>query len=150
MALHWDITKCNEMLELQSDTEWPITNALIWLTMAVDMGKITDTNIGEFYARTKVWEAVTGAMVTKIGDDKDTLEDYFLTFADIHKRIGLSTNVSNVTTTNWFKRITRVMTENRFGTTSRISNNKMKAVYYTAYAEVEDYSASKEEELENA
>jgi hypothetical protein len=42
------------------------------------------------------------------------------------------------------------MTENRFGRTNRISNNKMKAVYYTAYAEVEDYSASTEQELENA
>jgi len=152
MALHWDITNCKNMesLKVEENGEWAVTNALIWLTMAVDMGKITDTNIGEFYARTKVWEAVTGAMVTKIGEDKNTMEDYFLTFADIHKRIGLSTNVSNVTTTNWFKRITRVMTENRFGTTSRISNNKMKAVYYTAYAEVEDYSASTEEELENA
>ena len=152
MALSWDITQCKNMdsLTVEETGEWAVTNALIWLTMAVDMGKISDTNIGEFYARTKVWEAVTGAMITKHNKDTDTLEDYFLTFADIHKRIGLVTNVSNVTTTNWFKRITRVMTENRFGTTNRISNNKMKAVYYTAYAEVEDYSASAEQELENA
>lgn len=150
MGLNWDITNCKNMdsLTVEENGEWAITNSLIWLTLAVDMGQITDKNIGEFYARTKVWEALTGAMITR-GTDKE-LEDYFLTFADIHKRIGLSTNVSNVTITNWFKRINRMLTENRYGTLNRISDNKIKAIYYSAIAEIEDYSASTEGELQNA
>ena len=146
MALHWDITNCKNMesLKVEETGEWAITHSLIWLTIAVDMGQITDKNIGEFYARTKVWEALTGGMV------KNGSEDYFLTFADIHKRIGLTTNVCNVTITNWFKRINKMLTENRYGTMNGISDNKIKAVYYSAIAEIEDYSASTEWETQNA
>ena len=152
MGLNWDITNCKNMesLQVEETGEWAITNALIWLTMGVDLGNITETNIGEFYARTKVWEFVSGPMTSKFNLETNNWDEYTLTFADIHKRIGLSTNVSNVPITAWLKRIDRVMAESNWVSTKQVSKNKIKAIYYTAIAEVENYSASTEKELENA
>ena len=132
MALHWDITKCNEMLELQSDTEWPITNALIWLTMGVDLGEITEKNIGEFYARIKLWEAIQGCMIK---DDK--LDDVYLSFEDVRKRIGLTTNVSDVSRTKFINRVKRMMTENRFGHSNQLTQTEIDAILANAKLEAE-------------
>ena len=145
MALHWDITKCTNMeaLQVEENGEWSITNGIIWLTLGVDMGEITKSNVAEFYARVKVWELVTGAIVSKYVTETDTREDYFLTFGDIQKRIGLSTNVLTEPITKWFKRIERVKAESKWA--KQVSTNKIKAVYYSAIAEVEEYSASAKE-----
>jgi hypothetical protein len=146
MALNWDITNCNnyEALQVEEYGEWSITNALIWLTIGVDMGQITETNIGEFYARTKVWELITGAIINKENETTKEWEPYFLTFSDIHKRIGLLTNVSNESITKWFKRIEKVNKE-----ANKVSTNKIKSVYYSALAEIEEYTTSSRE-LQNA
>ena len=133
-----------EALQVEETGEWGITNALIWGTVAVDMGQITNSNVGEFYARIKVWELVTGALVTRNNQEEDTWNDYFLSFADIQKRIGLTTNVSVVSITNWFKRIDRINADNYYKK-APISKNKIKAVYYSALAEVEEYTLSTKE-----
>jgi hypothetical protein len=143
MGLHWDVTNCNNSATLleEESGEWAITNALIWLTIGVDQGVISETNIGEFYARVKVWELVSGAFITKTNSETDKLEDYFITFGDIQKRIGLNTNVSNVPLTAWLKRID-LANQNINGKTKLISKNKIKAVYYSAISEIEEYTAS--------
>ena len=146
MALNWNITNCNnyQALQIEETGEWSVTNALIWLTIGVDMGQITETNIGEFYARTKVWELVTGAMINKQNEETKEWEPYFLTFSDTHKRIGLSTNVSYESITKWFKRIEEINKQ-----ANKVSTNKIKSVYYSALTEVEEYATSSRE-LQNA
>lgn len=146
MALHWNITDCKNMeaLQVEETGEWAVTNALIWGTLAVDMGQITNKNIGEFYARVKVWELVSGALVQRLNQKEDTYADYFLSFGDIEKRIGLSTNVSNIHRTSaWFERIDRINADNRYKTP--ITKNKIKAVYYSALTEVEEYTLTTKE-----
>jgi hypothetical protein len=100
MALHWNITNCSDFDGITAEgKEWGITNSLIWATMSVDMHEITETNYVEFYARLKAVEATFGAIC--YGDDGD----YFLTIEDVKKRIGLVTNASTKTISQFFKRI---------------------------------------------
>ena len=105
MSLNWDITNCNNWEELKSDKEWGITNTLIWATMSVDMGDITESNYVEFYSRIKALEAVFGALAN--GSDGD----YFITIQDVKKRIGLATNVTDKTTHQFFKKIEKQIKE---------------------------------------
>jgi hypothetical protein len=136
MALNWDITKCKEMVELQSETEWPITNAIIWYTIGVDLGEITEKNIGEFYARIKLWEAVQGATIKNyIGNSKT--DDTYLSFEDVHKRIGLVSNVSDISRTKFINKVKRIMTENRFGHSNQLTQTEIDAILATAKLEAE-------------
>jgi len=104
MALHWNIENCSDFAGITAEgKEWGITNSLIWATMSVDMGEITETNYVEFYARLKAVEATFGA----IANSPDG--DYFFTLEDVKKRIGLTTNVSNKTISQFFKKLEKVV-----------------------------------------
>ena len=105
MSLDWNITNCNNWENLKSEKEWGITNTLIWATMSVDMGDITEKNYVEFYSRIKALEAVFGALAN--GPDGS----YFITIEDVKKRIGLSTNVSDKTIGQFFKKIEKQIKE---------------------------------------
>lgn len=87
MALNWNIEKCKNWKQLKSDKEWPITNALIWATMAVQMGDITENNYEEFYRRLHIIESKNGTFLNEPGG-----EPYFITKAAIKRRIGFHTN----------------------------------------------------------
>lgn len=110
MALNYNFSKVKDHEVLhENQAEWGKTDTLIWLTMAVGLGDITEKNYIEFYSRVRFIEKLSGAMAhTKDGD-------YFFTVDDIKRRIGLSTNVSNTTrkqfvdlkTKNFFQEIER-------------------------------------------
>jgi len=119
MALHTNISNCVNWEELNTDANFPTTQSIYFLTMVVDLGEITDTNCGEFYARIKVYALITG-------DDNITLED-------VRRRIGLSTNVANTTSAQFLKRMNQLCEKRGFSTTS----NQIKAAYYTALVETE-------------
>jgi hypothetical protein len=129
MSLDWDITNCKNMEALQEEEngEWAITNALIWTTMHVDMGSITAKNAVQFYARTKVVELFT-PLVSKYNEVTDESEKYPISFGDIEKRIGLSTNVLTMPITKWLKRIERYNEQSKYEVTS----DEIKAAYYGA------------------
>jgi hypothetical protein len=139
MALHWNIENCKDFKSLTNEEsgEWTITNALIWQTMMIDMGQITPTNIAEFYGRIKVVETFSW-IITKYNDTTNKREQYKLTFGDIEKRIGLSTNVSTVPFSKWIKRMDTFNHKEENG----VSLNKMMAAYYSALTEVEQYTTS--------
>ena len=48
MALNWNIEDCKNHKELTTDKEWPITNALIWATMAIGVNEITSKNVKKY------------------------------------------------------------------------------------------------------
>jgi hypothetical protein len=129
MSLDWDITNCKNMEALQEEEngEWAITNALIWTTMHVDMGSITEKNTVQFYARTKVVELFT-PLVSKYNEVSDEREDYPISFGDIEKRIGLSTNVVTVPITKWLKKIERYNEQSKY----EVTTDQIKATYYGA------------------
>jgi len=133
MSLDWDITNCKNMQALQEEEngEWAITNALIWTTMHTDMGAITSKNATQFYARTKVVELFT-PLVSKFNEVTDERENYPISFEDITKRIGLSTNVCTVPITKWLKKIERFNEKEK----NPITVEQIKATYYGALVTV--------------
>jgi len=77
----------------------PVTHGLIFLTISVGLGEITDSNADEFYARAHIVEQLHGAMC-RIGG-----EEVYLTPQEVKQHIGLRTNVRNETRIQWAKRM---------------------------------------------
>lgn len=67
-----------------------VTHALIWRTMAVGIGSLTDKTAAEFATRNTIWCQLNG-----FAND--------LTIEQIHAHIGLRTNVSYETKAKWLK-----------------------------------------------
>lgn len=73
----------------------PVTHALIFHTIAIGIGEITEENAREFYVRVHCWEAMKGASLQhreKI-DGKDTILQDYITEEQVREHIGLTTNV---------------------------------------------------------
>lgn len=95
MSLNWNISKMHDHKAFhENDREWQITNYLIWATMAIDMGAITEGNWEEFYARLTLWERLV-----------DTPTEQLTTPQAVHRRIGLVCNVVTKTRLQWVKRV---------------------------------------------
>jgi hypothetical protein len=118
MALTTNIGNCVNWEELNTEANYPMTERIYFVTLVTDLGEITESNFGEFYARVKVYEAITG--------------DNLITLADVKRRIGLTTNVSNRTSAQFLKRMSELPKSY-----NAISNNQIKAVYYSALTEAE-------------
>jgi len=96
MSLDWSIGNCRDWEELNSDEEWPITNELIWANLVVHLGEITEKNWEEFYARYTIWCRMGG-------DSRGTK----VTPMDVHRRIGMATNVFPAKTRlQWIREMT--------------------------------------------
>lgn len=74
-------------------------DAIIWLTMAVDIGDITEKNWREFAYRLKVYQDLFGAYWTVNGKPERVTAEH------VKKMIGLSTNVTNRSRSLWGKRM---------------------------------------------
>ena len=74
--------------ELDSVIMNPVTKALIFATMSVDIGRITEDNAGEFYARLRFFERLWGEFVFD-GDGKP----HWITPEEVTAHIGMYTNV---------------------------------------------------------
>ena len=105
MALNWNLSNCKDHKSLQTDDEWPITNALIWATMSVGIRDITEENIPEFYARLSVWEDIVGPMLWGKDEETGELVERKFEVDDLRKRIGLHTNASSMTRAEWRKNL---------------------------------------------
>ena len=66
----------------------PVTSALVWITIAIDMGDITENNALEFYARVACSEKMFGNYLTSDEGPRP------ITLEDVKAHIGLHTNVS--------------------------------------------------------
>jgi hypothetical protein len=90
MALNWNIQDCKNYKQLGTEKNWRVTNSLIWATMAVGLWHITDKNYDEFYRRLHILEQKNGTFLMR---DR---QPYFITKADVKRRIGLRTNASTI------------------------------------------------------
>jgi hypothetical protein len=70
----------------------PVTETLIFMTMAVKLGSITKTNADDFYARLKLIEKLDGPFMT----DSEGKARLF-TPEDIAAHVGLACNVTSET-----------------------------------------------------
>ena len=112
MSLNWDLTKIADYRTVCiSDYGTPeaklrgITEGMIWSTVAVGMGNITEKNAAEFYARIALHEQVHGAIMSEMVDGVVTPRP--ITAADVEAHIGLWTNVTTETTAKWSSRFTK-------------------------------------------
>jgi hypothetical protein len=128
MSLDWDITKPieregREAFFTQDGTNdagepmyrlKPVTEHLIWTTIFVGIGEITESSESEFFARVRLWEKVHGASVVLPVEGSDgEFADHFTTPADVRLHRGLKTNVFPADTrAKFLKRLTdRVLDE---------------------------------------
>lgn len=92
MSLNWDATKAEHWEEL----DWDKKESLVFATMAVDMGEITEKNYEEFFKRY--------AMFCSAAD-----QQRYLTLEDVKRGIGLHTNVSTTTPAAFRKRLVKIL-----------------------------------------
>lgn len=109
MSLNWNIENVRDHMEIspaqESMDEWVNggegvkTHVLILFSMVVGLGGITEKNATEWWARVHLFEKLHGTMMQLGG------EPYNFTPQDIHRRIGLTVNVTPESATQWQKRI---------------------------------------------
>lgn len=107
MALNWDISSIPDyeqtcfVGEGEEQRLAGVTQGLIFLTIGVGLGEITEDNADEFYARVSLVEALHGK--TLVGKDGPTA----ITPEDVRAHIGLHTNVSDEKLGAWAGRVAR-------------------------------------------
>lgn len=86
MSLDWDVSECT--FDRDSDSHIATADRLIWTTLAVDLGSITEKNLSEWVFRC----AVIKILNNRINDSFGPVTEDFL-----RPYIGLCTNVSTTT-----------------------------------------------------
>lgn len=134
MALTWDLTDVANSDEIcwveatQDDPNHgivagekymsPVTNALIWATIGVDLPGITAENCGEFFARLRFNERMDGPMLIRAVDPETGKRPEgsaaFITEEEVLNHIGLRCNVSSKTRAQWLKRFTHDLDRVKF------------------------------------
>jgi len=82
MSLDWDISNCKnyEEITMNQEVEGDKTEQIVWSSLVIKLGDITEDNWYEWYARYAIWNRV-------LCFDND------MEPADFHRRIGMTTNV---------------------------------------------------------
>jgi hypothetical protein len=102
MSLDWDSTKCSPPLP-QTDDEKHDRNTLVWGAMAVDLGRITDSNVEEWVFRL-FYQRDAGLDYISLGELKPSEVR-----AMVNRWIGLRTNVLTLTRKQWVKKCADLM-----------------------------------------
>lgn len=93
MALTFDLTTVPESVWKNAEgNRSAVSEALIFLTMSVGIGEITEKTAPEFYARVVAVERVYGAMVSTHDSDTGVSADRNITITDVLNHVGLKTN----------------------------------------------------------
>lgn len=102
MPLNWNISKVeNWRVKQKSKNNKAVLDILIYATLIIGLGEITQKNYKKFFARLTAYEHLNGAFLYR------GKKPYFITLQDVMMWIGLKTNVSNCSATEFEKRITR-------------------------------------------
>lgn len=119
MSLNWNLTKVknhdrvcftnwkkDENGEL-SGTMKPVTNSLIWITMSIGMGEITEKNYDEFFMRIEILQkALDKPYLVSTSKKTGKHKPYYITLEHVKQHIGLRTNVFPMETrSKWMKRM---------------------------------------------
>lgn len=93
MSLNWNAQDVHDIDALHGDeVQWEVTKAIVFRTMLTNMGEITEKNYEEFYTRIALCDRLFGSLIG-LTDEDGEMKDYFITLADVKRRIGLETNV---------------------------------------------------------
>ena len=96
MSLDYDLRKCSGLQDWDNPNKDPIINSIIWATMFVHMGEITEANAEEFFHRLNIWQEIQCALI-----HRDDGAPYYLTLDDVKRLIGLKVNVITKTRRQW-------------------------------------------------
>lgn len=106
MALNWDLRdiESHDAVCFVTDSDGdrvlsPITHTLIWATIGVGIGRITERNASEFFARYRLTERISGPFLIDGEGNSRTV-----TPQEVYAHIGLTTNVSDETRQQFLKR----------------------------------------------
>jgi len=125
MPLNWDISKIkkykNNIEDAYvktradgSDEEYfdvnPALKTFIFWGGAVGFSSITKDNAAEYYARSKVYEKYNKMSFMQRWNNNE-IENHYLTMEMVEETIGLSTNHSTVSTTEWVIRLDKWLRE---------------------------------------
>lgn len=78
----------------------PVTHSIIFACMTVGIGRITDKNVGEFYARMRVLY-----LLESVGGLYENGKPRMITMKELNDHVGLFTNVGNETRAQWARRL---------------------------------------------
>jgi hypothetical protein len=130
MSLNWNISNIKNYEEIcfsvDDDGEKylsGITEALIFHTMAIGMGEITEQNVSEFYNRASLYAKFFGNPIRYYDEQTEKYETRRFTANEIKNHIGLSTNVSYESPTKWRNRIWKYEIE-RFNYERALENGR--------------------------
>ena len=76
---------------------------MIYYTMTIGIGEITDKNWEQFYNRVKIWELIIGVSFYKKRSNK--LVPIYTTQEDVKRMIGLRTNASRMNASKFKKQL---------------------------------------------
>jgi hypothetical protein len=102
MSLRWQIPQVPAL-------ESGLFQAIIFATMVVDLGTITEKNADEFYRRVNLWQRHVEPFARQFTGERP--EPYYFTREDIRQCIGLRTNVLDRTGARWAKRLLEAIEE---------------------------------------
>jgi len=83
----------------------PVTTALIWATIEIGLGRITEKNYAEFWMRMSMADGISGdgRLYEEHDDGKHRYRS--VTLEEVKQHIGLRTNVSNITKTQFYNQM---------------------------------------------
>ena len=119
MSLDWNLSKIENHEKRCWIPEGPEqekrmaydTEALIFMTISVGMGCITEENWEQFYKRTAIAETAFGTFLRKRHKETGELVDVPITPDIVRDHIGLRCNVGHETDAVFYKRIRGILTE---------------------------------------
>jgi hypothetical protein len=112
MSLNFDLTAIDRRFwhaDEATEEAKEVTNTMIWATIAVDMGSITEKNADEFAERLEAYQQLRGALMQKYVDGE--IIDRPLTAEEVRERIGLKTNVTTTTKRQFKAKLARLEKE---------------------------------------
>lgn len=112
MSLSYDLTAIDRRFwhaDEATEEVKEVTNTMIWATIAVDMGAITEKNWEEFAERLEAYQQLRGALMQRW--DGSAIADRPLTAEEVRERIGLKTNVTTTTKRQFQAKLDRLKKE---------------------------------------
>ena len=105
MALHWGIERVRDWQQLAEDDEQrKITEAIVWAALVYDLGGVTEKNVDEWRFRQEFARRVDDYYPIIRPQSQDHKRDLF-TRAELERRVGLSTNVTNTSRAAFQKKL---------------------------------------------
>lgn len=108
MSLNWQFTDKARFDALTPD-EKKVNTCFVWGCMFVDLGSITEANAKEWHARYLFVDKISGPFYyeTQTDDEKENKiqRPWSPTLDDVRKRIGLKTNVTTKTRSQFAKKV---------------------------------------------